>query len=91
MATGGGTLENPDLMALAREKAVTIFLYLRIDSMLKRIHRIANIRPLLRGKTDAEIVEMYDRRTRFYELCMHHIDTEGLTPEQVADRIMALV
>jgi shikimate kinase len=83
-STGGGTLLNPGLMALAREKTTTVFLFLSVPSMLKRIRHLSEIRPLLRGKTTEEIVAMYERRMRIYEKCEIHVDTEGLNPTQVA-------
>lgn len=91
ISTGGGTLLNPELMALAREKATTVFLFLSVPSMLKRIREMSETRPLLRGKTEEEIRLMYERRFRFYEKCEIHVDTEGLTPEGVADKVMTLV
>lgn len=91
ISTGGGTLMNPELMALARERATTVFLFLSIPSMLQRIRKMSDTRPLLRGKTEGEIKLMYEKRMRVYERCQFHVDTEGLTPGQVVDKVLRLV
>jgi shikimate kinase len=90
MDTGGGVIERPENIDVLQANAIIIWLKASAGTIVSRIEG-GTERPSLTGEksfTD-EVVEVLDRRTPKYMSAAHYqIDTEHLTPEQVADRII---
>ncbi len=89
--TGGGVIERPENIEVLRKNALIVWLRASPGLIVSRIAD-GTERPSLTGKsfTD-EVAEVLERRTPKYQgAAQYEIDTERLTPERVADRIVAI-
>jgi len=90
--TGGGVIERPENVDVLRENSRMIWLKASVSSIVARIQGDTE-RPSLTGAksyTD-EVAEVLERRTPKYQSsAQYEIDTDPLTPEQVADRIIEI-
>ena len=93
IATGGGTLLSDDNRAVLARRARLFCL----DASAKEIARRVgadSLRPLL-GATESSgslverITSLLKQREAAYALIPHHVGTDGLTPEQVAQQVVA--
>lgn len=85
LALGGGALENPESARLIREKSLCIYLQASADTLRGRLAGDATVRPLLKGDWEALLAS----RLPAYEAAAAVVlDTDGLTPEQIADEII---
>ena len=90
---GGGVIERPENMKALRARAVVFWLRASVKVIIKRIEGGAGRPALVEGKTfTEEIAEVLERRTPLYRASSHHeIDTDSLTPVEIADRIINLL
>jgi shikimate kinase len=90
LALGGGAVLDPatrDLLAGHR----VVFLRVGLAEAVKRVG-LGTSRPLLLGNVRARIKALLDERTPVYEaLATESVDTDGHTPDEVADEILRLV
>ena len=85
LALGGGAVTTPASAALLHEKSVCIYLRATLETLLARLEGETAGRPL----ADASLAERLAAREPLYEETAHVvIDTDGLTPEEVADEII---
>ena len=85
LALGGGAVLAPASAALLHEKTVCIYLRATIDTLLARLAGETAGRPL----ADASIADRLASREPIYEETAHVIiDTDGLSPDEVADEII---
>jgi len=88
--TGGGVIERPENINALKANACIIWLKASTSTIVSRIQE-GTERPSLTGDksfTD-EVEEVLQRRSPIYASAAHYeIDTEHLTPEQVADIII---
>lgn len=87
-ALGGGTVMNDTNWNLINERAVTVYLELPFDALWERIEGSAD-RPLLTGRTRAEVAEIFERRRPRYEEATHRV-AAARPPGQLAGEILAL-
>lgn len=92
LSTGGGAILNEQTRAEMKATGRTVWLRASADELAKRIssdQADGKIRPSLTGKPVAEeVAEVLAIREQFYaEAASIIVDTEGLSPEQVVDRI----
>ena len=97
LALGGGAVTTPASAALLREKTVCIYLRASLDTLLERLQGETAGRPLLNdgsssvmpGPDRASVESRLAARAPIYEETAHVIiDTDGLTPDEVADEII---
>lgn len=89
IATGGGTLLNPESLAMANQDAtLMICLWVSEEELRKRLSK-HKTRPLLKSGLNSAI-ELLKERAPFYTKMGLQIDTSGLTPDVVAEKIVAL-
>ena len=90
--TGGGVIERHENIAALRVNGLLIWLKASVETIIARIQGDIQ-RPSLTGGrsfTD-EVADVLARRAPLYRSAAHHeIDTDPLTPEEAADRIVAL-
>ena len=90
--TGGGVIERPENIAALGKNGCIIWLKASVATIVGRIEGDTGRPALTEGKsfTD-EVAEVLERRTPLYRAAAHgEIDTDDLTPEQIADRIIAI-
>lgn len=91
LSLGGGTLGTPASARLVAEKTTCIYLRASVDTLAARLAPEAAGRPLLRGAPDLRerIAALLAGREDVYASIAHvTVDTDGLSPEQIADEIV---
>lgn len=85
LALGGGTVLNPASASLLQEKTTCIYLRARLETLLQRLEGERDGRPL----ADENLARRLTGRLPLYESTAHvTVDTDGLTPEEIADEIV---
>ena len=85
LALGGGAVLAPSSAALLHEKTVCIYLRASLETLLARLEGETAGRPL----ADASLAARLAAREPIYEKTAHVvIDTDGLSPDEVADEII---
>ncbi len=91
VATGGGAFLDEGNRALLSAYAPVVYLEARPETILARLAGDSG-RPLLRGDDRGRIVrDLLARREPGYRLADHTVATDGLTVDEVADRIVELL
>lgn len=91
IAVGGGAIVNPDNLADLKKKGVIICLKASPEVILSRVERNSD-RPLLQVEDRiGKITELLEKRAPYYEKADFTVDTDGKTPEQVAEEILEIV
>ncbi len=85
LSLGGGAVLAPSSAALLHEKTVCIYLRASLETLLARLEGETAGRPL----ADASLAARLAAREPIYEKTAHVvIDTDGLSPDEVADEII---
>jgi len=94
ISTGGGApcfFDNMDFMKAAGE---TVYLKGSATVLIQNLHGAVDGRPLLKGKTEAEmeafINQMLEKREPFYLKADHVLDIEGITADNLLSRFLSL-
>jgi shikimate kinase len=93
IATGGGVVTTPGNVALMQGSGRVIWLQASPKTIAQRMTADSiseGQRPPLRGKDSIEEIEdILSARLPLYQQAMHfRVDTDGLSPREVADRIL---
>lgn len=89
IATGGGTVLNPENWKELSQRGLMIALYAPLDEIYRRIgHR--NDRPLLRGDRE-EIQALWERRQPIYGKADWVIDTTNRGVDEVVQEILQVI
>ncbi len=90
LALGGGAVLDPATRELLAGHRV-VFLRVGLAEAVKRVG-LGTSRPLLLGNVRSRIKALLDERTPIYQgLSSETVDTDGRTPEEVADEILRRV
>lgn len=90
IATGGGALVSEANRAALAASGLLICLHAPVDAVLERLGATAD-RPLLGGHDRRARVEaLMAQRAAAYAAIPHHVDTAGLSVEEVAERVIRL-
>lgn len=88
IATGGGAVLREENMAQLKASGVVFCLTAPENVIFKRVRQCKN-RPLLQvDNPEQRIRALIKKRMPFYEKADFSINTDGLTPEEVADKII---
>ena len=88
ISTGGGAVLREENVRLFKQSGKIVYLRTKIETLLKRLEGDAS-RPLLMGDRRERLTKLYNERTPIYERVADIIiDTDGLTPEEVLDKII---
>ena len=88
ISTGGGIVLSQENRELIRQKAIPIFLYAKIDTLIERLSH-ATDRPLLEGDTlKNRLKTIWNKRKALYEGFENRIDTDIYTPDEIARMIV---
>jgi len=88
IATGGGMPCREGRMEALRELGTVVWLDGDVRELTARASRIGN-RPMLEGRSMAEIDELYRSRQSYYRRAHITIDTTGIGADQVVARILS--
>jgi len=90
--TGGGVIERIENVNVLRKSGFVVWLQASTPVIVARIQGGTQRPALTSGKSfTEEVAEVLERRTPKYQAAAHAtVDTDHLTPTQVADRIIAL-
>jgi shikimate kinase len=91
--TGGGVIERTENIKALKKNGYIFWLKASTDKIIARICNDTQRPPLTAGKTfTEEVEEILTQRIPKYKIAAHHeIDTDNLTPDQVADRVVELL
>jgi len=91
--TGGGVIERPENIEVLQKNACMIWMKASVETIVARIQGGTERPALTPGKTfTEEVAEVLERRTPKYRSAAHYeIDTDNVTPKQVADTIIDIV
>ena len=90
LSLGGGAVLDEDTRALLAEHTV-VFLRVGLTDAVKRVG-LGTSRPLLMGNVRARVKALLDERTPIYaSVATHTVETDGRTPDQVADEVESLL
>ena len=90
--TGGGVIERPENIEALKTNSRIFWLKASVDRIVSRIQGGTERPALTAGKTfTEEVTEVLEQRIPKYKnAAQYEIDTDELTPEQVADRIIKI-
>ena len=86
LALGGGTLTVPEARELVFSKTECIFLRTSLETIRERLGAADASRPLF---ADAEA--LFAARAPVYAQAPYVVDTDGKTPDEVADEIVSVI
>ncbi len=95
VACGGGVVLDPAQRALLRERCHVVWLEVAPEEAARRVTAQhadpARVRPLLAGEApESRLRTLLEARAPLYEEAAHQrVTTQGRTPEQVADAVIA--
>ncbi len=90
IATGGGCLLREENVAHLKQNGKIVYLRTKVETLIKRVEGNFD-RPLLKGGASERINALYAARKSVYEGAADiTIDTDELTPKQIAEKIMEL-
>ncbi|MEA1948529.1 MAG: shikimate kinase [Thermodesulfobacteriota bacterium] len=90
--TGGGVIEQPENIEALQTNSRIFWLKASVDAIVSRIQEGTHRPALTAGKTfTEEVAEVLEQRIPKYKsAAQYEIDTDTLTPEQVAERIIQI-
>jgi shikimate kinase len=90
--TGGGIIERPENIEALKINSRIFWLKASVDAIVSRIQEGTQRPALTAGKTfTEEVAEVLEQRIPKYKsAAQYEIDTDPLTPDQVAERIIQI-
>jgi shikimate kinase len=91
LATGGGAFVDPETRRLVHERAISVWLKVELDELVRRVSRRTN-RPLLKGKDPREVLEKLtaERYPAYAEADITVISGDGIA-DLTAERVIQAV
>lgn len=88
VSLGGGAFMQEEIRSACMDAAVVVNLDMTWDAWMERQHLLIETRPLLQTRSIEEVRQLFETRRSAYAI--HHIGvlTDGLSPEEVAARII---
>lgn len=91
IATGGGVVLKPENMARLKNTGIIVALNASLDAILERTSR-RGVRPLLDcDDRAARVARLFQERASLYMKADYTIDTTCASPQQVVEKIIALL
>jgi shikimate kinase len=90
IATGGGLPCREGRMETLRELGTVVWLRGSLQGLLERAGR-AGGRPMLGGRTPEQVEALYRAREPYYARAHAVVDIDGLTVDQVVNRLLGLL
>jgi shikimate kinase len=90
LATGGGAFMDPSVRAKMREKAVSVWLRADLDTLVHRVSRKSEERPLLAGRDPREVLQsLMDERYPIYAEADIVVDSAKESPDVTVGNVIA--
>jgi shikimate kinase len=90
VATGGGVIKNSDNVKAYAATGLLVCLTASPEVIFERVKDDDN-RPLLNTDDKMAVIrKLLDERKKLYATIANQVDTSGLTPAEIADKIVAL-
>ncbi len=94
VSLGGGAMAQPGVPERLRASGPVFYLMASPETLAARVAGESG-RPLLEGLDEkgrlARLSAKLEERRAAYEQADHHVETDGLSPDQVADQVIALL
>ena len=90
ISLGGGGFDNKDTRKLLLKNTNVIWLNTPINVLVERVGN-GYKRPMIKGNTRDSIVQLLEKRTKFYSLCHNEVNTNGLSQNQVTEKLIDLI
>ncbi len=91
LAPGGGWISNPHVVARLRPPGRLVYLQVSPGTALARLRTDAVVRPLLQGGDPAaRLAALWEQRHPLYCTADVILDVENLSPQEVAESVVAL-
>ena len=90
--TGGGVIERPENIDALKKNGIIFWLKASVDVIVSRIESGTERPALTEGKTfTEEVAEVLEKRiSKYSSAAQYVIDTDPMTPDQVAGRIIEI-
>lgn len=92
VATGGGVPRFFDNMSFMKREGVTIYLQLDKDTLIGRLKEAAKDRPIVKGKTTAQIREyvndLYSKYEHLYLQSSYVVNSRDILPNDLVNKII---
>jgi shikimate kinase len=90
IACGGGTILDADNLSSLKHNSRLVLLTAEPEIILKRIEAEGDVRPLLNGEDKLQRIRslLEARNSAYIQVAELVLDTSGMTPEQVAEKIL---
>ncbi len=85
VATGGGTFMDPENRAAINLDGLSVWLDVPLDELVMRLPADGR-RPLAADR--AQLERLYGLRQEAYAFAHHRVDARGVSPEEIAERIL---
>jgi shikimate kinase len=92
VSLGGGAILSGRNRTLLHETGTVVYIKASPDVLAERLARTSERRPLLKsggGNLAQTLERMLDQRARLYEEAHLTVESDGLSPEQIADQVQA--
>ena len=90
IATGGGTFVDEENRRRLKHLGVVVCLVTSLETVLERVGR-NDARPLAQGDARRRLTELYEMRKPAYGKADVLVETDGLTVDQAASRVYAMI
>ena len=90
ISIGGGAFDNEETRELLINNTNVIWLNTPTNILVERIGN-GSKRPMIKGDVKESINKLLKKRTKFYSLSHHQIDTSKLSQNQILEKIISLI
>ncbi len=90
ISIGGGGFDNEETRELLMKNTNVIWLNTPTNILVERIGN-GSKRPMIKGDVKESINKLLKKRTKFYSLSHHQIDTSKLSQNQILEKIISLI
>ena len=91
ISLGGGAYINKTIRRVANKKCNTIWLYWNSKTIIDRINKKKNKRPVARNLNDDEIKNLLINRSKFYSKAKYKINCENKGKTEIINKIIEML
>ena len=91
ISLGGGAFINKTIRKIANKKCNTIWLYWNSKTIIDRINKKKNKRPVALGLGDNELRNLLINRSKFYSKAKYKINCENMEKTEIINKIIEIL